>query len=183
MDDLILRAAKLAKQAHAGQTRKYRPLPYIVHPARVAARTTLLDDVTAEEVAAAWLHDVIEDTSLDQDDLRRQSIPDRAVQLVVELTNPSKRHPDLRRAQRKEMDREHLGTISREARRIKLIDRIDNLRDLMEADDAFRSLYVAESVMLVERLRGIEEELEQELYAEIEQLGFTRGHRDPRTQE
>lgn len=182
MDDLIIRAARLAKEAHEGQMRKYRPRPYILHPARVAARTTLLSDVTAEEIAAAWLHDVLEDTSWTEHDLLKKGIPARAVQIVLELTNPSKQHPELPRPQRKQMDFAHLRDISLEAKRIKLIDRTDNLRDIQDASRAFQSLYVAESVMLAEHLSGTSEELEEELFGVVEELGFTRHHRDSRTE-
>lgn len=181
MDDLILRAANVAKSAHAGQTRKYRPLPYIFHPARVAARTTLLDDVTPQEIAAAWLHDVIEDTSLTASDLLRLSIPAATVELVQALTNPSKQQPELARAARNRLDREHLKEIPHAAKRIKLIDRTDNLNELGRADAQFKSLYVAESLLLAECLAGVERELEAELFDAIDQLGFPRDHSDPRT--
>lgn len=183
MDDLIIRAARLAKEAHEGQLRKYRPRPFILHPARVAARTTLLRDVTAEEVAAAWLHDVVEDTSWTERDLLEKGIPARTVEIVLELTNPSKQHPDLPRARRKQMDFGHLRNVSVEAKRIKLIDRTDNLRDVQDASRGFQSLYVAESVLLAKCLSGASAELEEELFSAIEELGFTRHHQDSRTEQ
>jgi len=182
MDDLIVRAAKIAKRAHEGQVRKYRPRPYILHPARVAARTTLLTHVSAEEVAAAWLHDVVEDTSYTSDDLLGEGIPERSVQIVVELTNPSKQQPDWPRAKRKQMDLDHLRTVSLEAKRIKLIDRTDNLRDIQDAKPDFQSLYVAESLLLVKCLTGVSAELEEELFAAIEELGLSRHHQNSRTE-
>lgn len=182
MDDLIIRAARLAKEAHEGQLRKYRPRPYILHPARVAARTTLLSDATAEEIAAAWLHDVLEDTPWTEHDLLEKGIPARTIQIVLELTNPSKQHPELPRAERKQMDFKHLRDVSIEAKRIKLIDRTDNLRDIQDATSSFQSLYVAESVQLAECLSGVCAELEDELFIAIEELGFSRHHQDSRTQ-
>ena len=181
MDDLILKAAQFAKRAHAGQLRKYNRRPYIVHPARVAARTMLLDDVTPDEVAAAWLHDVIEDCNYTAEDLLAEGFSQFAVSLVVELTNPSKQRQDLSRAGRKQLDHDHVLHVSREAKRIKLLDRIDNLLDLTGADDSFRSLYVAESVQLAECLRDVDDELLEELFNTIGSLGFARDHRDPRT--
>jgi (p)ppGpp synthase/HD superfamily hydrolase len=59
--NLIIKAADLANIAHEGQKRKYNGRPYIEHLMRVAGRVTLLSDSTEEEIAAAWLHDVIED--------------------------------------------------------------------------------------------------------------------------
>ena len=95
----------------------------------------LLDEVTPEEVAAAWLHDVIEDTEGTEQDLLSAGIPRRAVDIVIELTNPSKQCPELPRARRKKIDRDHLCQVSRQAQRIKILDRIDNLRDIQPADD------------------------------------------------
>ena len=181
MDELILKAARLAKRAHRDQRRKYHALPYVTHPARVAARTCLLDDASAVEVAAAWLHDVVEDTDLTDEQLRLESFPAECVEIVLELTNNSKKFPGLPRAERKQMDRQRLAKASRAAKRIKLIDRADNLRDLALADDQFKSLYAAESVLLARELAGTDVELEEELFAAIEALGFERDHQDPRT--
>ncbi len=179
MDELILKAAQLAKRAHAGQVRKYHEREYIEHPARVAARAMLLDDVTSAEIAAAWLHDVVEDCGYTADDLRRAGMPQETVTLVLELTNPSKQYSQLPRAERKRIDRDHLRTVSREAKRIKLIDRIDNLRDVQQADNAFKSLYAAESLALAECLTDVDDQLLEQLFQAIEELGFSREYRDP----
>ena len=62
---IVEKARLFATSAHAavGQKRKYTNEPYIVHPAEVAK---LVEDVggTQEMIAAAWLHDVIEDTQV-----------------------------------------------------------------------------------------------------------------------
>jgi (p)ppGpp synthase/HD superfamily hydrolase len=181
MDNLILRAARLANRLHAGQVRKYRPRPFIEHPGRVASRLMLFKDAAAEEVAAAWLHDVLEDTPATADNLQAEGMPPVSVRLVEELTNPSKRHPQLRRAVRKEMDRGHVLHMSREAKRIKLIDRADNLREMQGCDESFKSLYAAESVLLAKLLEGVDAGLLEDLYRAIEELGFSRGHTDERT--
>jgi (p)ppGpp synthase/HD superfamily hydrolase len=118
-------------------------------------------------VAAAWLHDVIEDCGVTAEDLA-EHFATGVVRLVVELTNPSKKHPDLPRAERKRMDREHAALVSREAKVIKLADRVDNLQET--ADDPrtpcdFVKLYRRESADLLEVLRGADKGLEQELEA------------------
>lgn len=181
MDDLILRAAQIAKTAHEGQLRKYHKLPYILHPGRVASRVTLIEGVTAEEIAAAWLHDVIEDCpGYTAEVLLQKGMPRQTVDLVVELTNPSKQHADLPRWQRKEIDREHIAAISNQAKRIKLADRVDNLRDMDLAGEEFKSLYVAESILLRELLLDVEDELLLEFQFAVEYLGFDLDHTDPR---
>lgn len=58
---LVVRAATFADLLHRGQTRRGGE-PYINYPMRVAGTITLARFVTPEMVAAAWLHDVVEDT-------------------------------------------------------------------------------------------------------------------------
>ena len=71
-DNLIRRAKAFATQAHASidQRRKYTGLPYIVHPEAVAE---LVEATGAgpEVVAAAWLHDVVEDTPVELEQIRQ----------------------------------------------------------------------------------------------------------------
>lgn len=62
-DLLIADAAAFAAQAHAGQVRKYTGEPYIRHPEAVAKLVQASGGDTAM-VAAAWLHDTVEDTAV-----------------------------------------------------------------------------------------------------------------------
>lgn len=63
---LIGRARAFALGAHAAinQRRKYTDEPYAVHLAEVAALVMRVQGVTAEMVAAAWLHNTVEDTAV-----------------------------------------------------------------------------------------------------------------------
>jgi (p)ppGpp synthase/HD superfamily hydrolase len=112
-----------------------------------------LPDVTEEAVCAAWLHDVLEDCPQVQK-CHWDTFPPDVYDLVVELTNPSKQHPKLPRAERKKMDREHIAKASYWARAIKLLDRIDNLQEMSEADDTFVAIYCQESLLLSSAIRG-----------------------------
>lgn len=76
-------ARLLAAEAHAGQVDK-SGAPYLEHPARVAARLDPVADPVAH--AAAWLHDVLEDTAMDADILRSRGIPAEVVRVVELLT-------------------------------------------------------------------------------------------------
>ena len=81
---LLVETARLvATAAHAGQVDK-GGAPYIEHPAFVAARVRELggDEVA---VAAAWLHDVVEDTAVSLDALA-SVFPSRVVEAVDALT-------------------------------------------------------------------------------------------------
>jgi (p)ppGpp synthase/HD superfamily hydrolase len=161
----ILTAAGLAEKLHHGQKRKFTGRPYIEHPGRVAARISRHRDATEEMVMAAWLHDVIEDCDARPFDLMDYFHP-TTVHMVIALTNPSKGSPGLPRAQRKEMDRRHIATCSRQVRMIKLADRTDNLREV-RAGSEFATLYAAESRLLLEALAGTDRELEVEMGMEI----------------
>lgn len=68
---LIEKADALAARAHEGQMRKEAPTPYIEHPRAAAATLTKygFDDTT---VAAALVHDVLEDTSVTREELEHE---------------------------------------------------------------------------------------------------------------
>ncbi|WP_187329868.1 N-formylglutamate amidohydrolase [Demequina rhizosphaerae] len=83
------RARELAIEAHAGQVDK-AGLTYWTHPARVASLVRrLYPDAPAEAVAAAWLHDTVEDTEWTADDLLAAGFPRELVEAVVALSRTS----------------------------------------------------------------------------------------------
>lgn len=71
----------LAYNAHRGQTDK-SGVPYILHPARVAA-----DFSDEAEACAAWLHDVVEDTAYTIDDIRLAGFGEAICNAVKTLTH------------------------------------------------------------------------------------------------
>jgi guanosine-3',5'-bis(diphosphate) 3'-pyrophosphohydrolase len=163
---LILLAAELADLAHANQKRKWSGRPYIEHPMRVAGRVSLLEDVTEEEVAAAWLHDVFEDCP-DFEESVKNGFPGRVQELVLELTNPSKKHPEISRKSRKALDRAHFVHVGRWAKIIKFVDRIDNIRDMSGAERGFKRLYLDESLLLANVLLDHTDPVNKRLYLEL----------------
>lgn len=74
-------AKSIAEKAHEGQLDKAGK-PYIGHPARVANQAKG-DDAKA----AAWLHDVLEDTSVTEQDLRDAGISERVIGAVKALSH------------------------------------------------------------------------------------------------
>lgn len=82
--DLIRRAATFATNAHEGQADK-NGHPYISHPARVAL---YVDEMAGGSyaIAAAWLHDVIEDCNVHEVDLLNAGFPEQVIDLVTNLT-------------------------------------------------------------------------------------------------
>ena len=166
---LCYRAEAFATGAHAGQTRKYHGGPYIEHPRRVAER---LEQMGASPtlVAAAYLHDVVEDGGITVEHLACEFGPNVA-RIVAEVTNPPKaerRH--LNRAARKAEDRERLSRASREAKLLKLVDRIDNLNEMGSADREFALMYADESELLAGVIGDADEALKHELLLSIRRL-------------
>lgn len=166
--NLILKAAAVARRAHADQRRKYNDRPYIQHPARVAGRVAAHPAATEVMVAAAFLHDVVEDTPHTLDEIVAEFGPEVA-RLVAELTSPSK-GMKASRHERKQIDRDHLATVSHEAKVIKLLDRIDNLQEMAEASVSFRKTYCEESRLLAEVIGNADFELKAELLDCVENL-------------
>jgi len=93
---LVQDALTIAKEAHEGQFRWDNKTPYIEHPMAVAKAiefnprllASAVGDVTLPyvAVAAALLHDVIEDTELTPEDLRDRGIPNLVIETVMLLT-------------------------------------------------------------------------------------------------
>jgi (p)ppGpp synthase/HD superfamily hydrolase len=165
---IIMRAAAFARQAHAEQRRKYNDRPYIVHPARVAGRVAAHPQATETMVAAAFLHDVVEDTPHTLDEVSAEFGPEIS-RLVDELTNASKRS-EAPRCERKRRDRQRLAQVSVEAKIIKLLDRIDNLDELTGAPGGFVRLYCEESRLLMEVIGDADRVLKTELLDTIQRL-------------
>jgi len=113
-------------------------------------------------IAAAWLHDVLEDTKLTDGDVHA-AVGKHVTDLVVELTNASTGSKEPR-AVRKAKDREKLARASREAKIIKMFDRIDNLMDLAP-DDSFGIKYAEESILLADAIGGADGGVKAELVA------------------
>jgi guanosine-3',5'-bis(diphosphate) 3'-pyrophosphohydrolase len=122
------RAAAFAARRHAGQLRKDSQTPYFAHPARVALTLSHVFGVNdAVVLAAALLHDLIEDTHTDYDDLFEEFGPEVA-DIVAALTK-DKRLPE---AEREESYFRALATAPWRARLIKLADVYDNYCDSWE---------------------------------------------------
>lgn len=151
MEQLVKAAQHFATQAHTqiNHLRKYTKQPYQVHLKRVAQAVSEVTD-DPEIIAAAWLHDTVEDTPATFEDIEIK-FGARVVQFVFDLTDVS-RPGDGSRAQRKAVDREHLSQASSAAKTIKLADLIDNCTDICKHDERFGRVFVAEMQQLLPHL-------------------------------
>lgn len=158
---MIIKAAQFASFYHKGQVRKYSNKPYITHPIRVAGRVATHKNATEVMVAAAYLHDVIEDCNASYGDIFNY-FEEEVADLVLELTNDKNAVGN--RAKRKADQRAKIQASSYEAKLIKLIDRIDNLGEIPPSGNFAVVYYAKESLLLLnEALVGTDEELENEL--------------------
>jgi (p)ppGpp synthase/HD superfamily hydrolase len=152
MSDLVERAQAFAEAAHRKKDhrRKYSGEPYEVHLRDVAA---IVATVTTDPrlIAAAWLHDVVEDTDATLADVEAAFGPDVA-SLVEDLTDVSRPH-DGNRARRKEIDRQHLAQARPEAKTVKLADIISNAPDIARHDAGFGRVYIREAEALLKVLK------------------------------
>ncbi len=154
--NLVTTAREFARNAHSGQLRKYHNKPYFVHPERVAIEVLKIPTSTDEMVAAAYLHDVIEDCGISYQTLFDR-FGSKVADYVLGLTSYSKQiNSKTFRYERKKMDLEYLAKQSKEVHIIKLEDRYDNLQDLRGTninwycEPDFRHLYANETKDLLD---------------------------------
>ena len=149
--DVVKRALAFAAKAHEGQYRKYSngTEPYITHPVTVAGLVAGTG-TTARVVAAALLHDVVEDCHVKIHTLFGEFGQDVA-NLVYWLTDASLGHPG-NRATRKAIDRGHIAKAPGDAQTIKLADLIDNTSSIVAHDPDFAKVYMKEKRELLKVL-------------------------------
>ena len=183
----IVRAAETATRAHAGQLRKSGE-PYITHPIAVAGIVADLG-LDALTVAAALLHDAVEDTGVTTELIEQEFGP--AVALIVEgVTKLDRLQFDSKEAQQAATVRKMLVAMANDWRVliIKLADRLHNMRTL-SAMPEWKQRRTAQETLdiyapLAHRLgiQGVKWQLEDlafatlhpKRYAEIEQMVATR---------
>lgn len=159
---LILSAAVFAAERHRDQRRKdAEASPYINHPLALAAILAGEGGVEdASVIAAALLHDTVEDTKTTLDELEALFGP-QVAGIVAEVTDDKK----LDKPVRKELQVAHAAHKSPEAKLVKLADKIANLRDLKATPPADwpparRAEYVRWAADVVKGLRGTSPALE-----------------------
>lgn len=142
--ELAAKASVFAYRAHENQVKKYTKLPYFTHLYDVAK---MVQAFGIEEigVAAAFLHDTLEDTDTDYANLVL-NFGEEVSNLVLELTDEytSEAYPFYNRRQRKELEAERLKKISPLAQSIKLADLIDNSSTIVKYDAKFARIYLQE---------------------------------------
>lgn len=154
--DFVSLAEGFCKAAHHFQKRKYTNEPYYIHCQEVAHIVSTVN-LRPQVIAAAWLHDVLEDTPITEAYLL-SCFGQEITQLVKEVTDVSKK-TDGNRVRRKEIDRQHLAHSSRYGATIKLADLIHNTQSIVKYDPDFARIYLDEKEQLLEVLQHGDVEL------------------------
>ena len=127
--DTITEAYRVAAGSHRGQLRRSGE-PYITHPLAVAGIVARygMDDVT---IAAALLHDAVEDTVVTLDEIERDFGPE-VCEIVDGVTKLERVHFDSKEAQQAATMRKMLVAMAKDLRVlvIKLADRLHNMRTI-----------------------------------------------------
>jgi GTP diphosphokinase / guanosine-3',5'-bis(diphosphate) 3'-diphosphatase len=184
---LIVRAAQVATKAHQGQFRQSGD-PYITHPVAVA---TIVADLglDARSVAAALLHDAVEDTGMTLTDVSAE-FGDEVAAIVDGVTKLDRLQFDSKEAQQAATVRKMLVAMAKDWRVlvIKLADRLHNMRTISVMPESKQRRTAQETLdiyaPLAHRL-GIQElkwrledlafaTLHPKRFAEIEQMVATR---------
>jgi guanosine-3',5'-bis(diphosphate) 3'-pyrophosphohydrolase len=129
----------------------------------LCAEAGVIDEVT---LLAAVLHDTVEDTETSFEELTLE-FGQEVADLVRELTDDK----SLRKEERKRLQIEHARTASERAKRLKIADKICNVRDILDSppdtwSDERRLEYLEWAEKVVAQCRGVEPVLEQ-LFDEV----------------
>ena len=159
--NLLLKALYFAADKHRDQRRKGAgAIPYINHPIAVAHMLSDVGGITdATTLAAAILHDTVEDTDATPEELERQ-FGAGVAGIVAEVTDD----PTLTRAARKQAQIDHAPRLSKPAMLVKLADKVCNVTDILERPPDWpqwrKDEYVRWAREVVEALRGTNSALE-----------------------
>lgn len=170
MNEILQSVEAFTDKAHGDQMRKYAPQDrYIVHPMRVM-RICQAYTQSLPVLAAAILHDVLEDTAVTKGELSAflsNIMPareaERTLQLVVELTDVYVKtsYPEWNRRKRKAAELKRIMQNSPEAQTIKYADILDNCQGMSEQDTDFAPVFLRECRQLLKSMDKGNPELKQ----------------------
>jgi len=183
--DILKEVKSFAAQAHGDQRRKYTPDPYIVHPIRVMETCHRFTEDTGI-LSAALLHDVLEDTPVEADEMLQflssympSSLAQHTLRLVVDLTDVFTKaaYPSLNRRARKLKELERLKKAHPDAHTIKYADILDNAREIVPHDPDFSRVFLHECKATLKVMDKGHPQLYREAITLVsEQLQFKTGN-------
>lgn len=158
--ELVDRAIIFATNAHHNTERRGKGFPYIIHPLEaMTIVATMTND--NEMLAAAVLHDTIEDTDATYDDIKKE-FGERVAYLVATETDV-KHTPDGKKLpwkERKQRDLDNLQAASREVKIIALGDKLSNMRAIARdyqtiGDELWQMFHIKDKATHAWRYRGL----------------------------
>ncbi|MBI2332667.1 MAG: bifunctional (p)ppGpp synthetase/guanosine-3',5'-bis(diphosphate) 3'-pyrophosphohydrolase [Chloroflexi bacterium] len=159
---MIFKALRFSADKHNDQRRRdSKSSPYINHPIQVVETLWAVGGVRdGVLLAAAILHDTIEDTDATPDEIRRE-FGEEVLGLVLEVTDDK----SLPKQVRKQLQIENAPHKSLRAKMLKLADKLCNVRDIVHLPPADWSLkrkqeYLLWTEKVVKGLRGANKDLE-----------------------
>lgn len=159
----LLKALRFSAEKHTDQRRKdARSSPYINHPIRVAETLWTIGEVREMSLlVAAILHDTLEDTDTQPEEIQAE-FGKEVLALVLEVTDDK----SLPKQTRKHLQVETAPHKTRNAKLLKLADKICNVRDLIYSPPRNWSLkrrqeYLLWTEEVIAGLRGVHEKLER----------------------
>jgi guanosine-3',5'-bis(diphosphate) 3'-pyrophosphohydrolase len=161
--NLLVKAMSFSAQKHKHQRRKGKEAsPYINHPIGLAEVLVDVGNVTdINAICAALLHDTVEDTKTTREELTA-TFGTEITAIVMEVTDDK----SLSKAERKQAQIDHAMHLSKQARAVKLADKICNLGDVAKSPPdwslARRQQYFDWAKKVIDGLRGEWNELEAE---------------------
>ena len=168
---LILKAAHFSAQKHSTQRRKdENASPYINHPISVALAIAQIGDVDDPEIlAAALLHDTLEDTETTPEELEDE-FGKKVCEYVLDVTDDK----TLPKDERKRRQIEHAKKISNGAALIKLGDKISNVTDVInnppeDWDNNRRKEYLDWAEKVIENCPKVNDRMENKFQEIIKQ--------------
>ncbi|WP_207421261.1 HD domain-containing protein [Desertivirga brevis] len=160
MEEILEQVRLFAEKAHGEQTRKYSAEGYVFHLVRVMEMCREHSQ-KLPVLAAALLHDVLEDTPVKKEEIRtflsgllEKNEVEYTLKLVIELTDIyiKKDYPKWNRRKRKAREAERIEKTSADAQTVKYADIIDNCREVIEKDPQFAAVFLRECKNLLAKI-------------------------------
>lgn len=164
---MILKAAEFAADKHRGQFRKgSMNTPYINHPVKVASVLEAVGVNDIETLAAALLHDVIEDTDTTHSEIKNV-FNQKVADIVLEVSDDKEKS----KKERKDLQVEGAKFLTHEAKLIRIADKICNIQDVSGKDSPDwnydrKYAYLEWAKKVVDQINGTNDVLENIFYDE-----------------
>jgi len=166
----IIEAIAFAADRHKSQTRKgVSKIPYINHPIQVAKILIDVDETDTDLIIAALLHDVVEDTTFNENEIKEISgvILDKFGENVLLTVMEVSDNKTLPVEERKRLQVIHTPALSERARKLKIADKICNILDIkndppLNWDKERKIRYLNWAKQVVNGARGLNTRLDQQ---------------------